>query len=129
MSAGVFNLVNDQETKMRKMRYVKLAVITLLLVPAIFMTVNTASAGEIANGYLYPGQSYKFGFLAPSNSEVLTFYGPPGATFGVELRGRADNTLGNWTFVNSYSLRLTGGGQFYVIVYSISGQGYWRAVW
>lgn len=114
---------------MRKVKYVKLAVIAALLLPAIFFSVTDASAGMIASGYLYQGQSYKFGFLAPSNYEQITFYGPPGATFGVEVRGRSDNTLGNYRFVDSTTISLSGGGQFYLIIYSISGQGNWSAYW
>lgn len=115
---------------MRKTKYIKLALITLFLAAAIFMTVNTVSAGEIANGYLYPGQSSPmYSWVAPSNYEQITFYAPPGATFGVELRGRAGNTLGNYKIVGSNTVTLSGGGQFYFVVYSTYGQGYWRAVW
>ncbi|MBN1573305.1 MAG: hypothetical protein JW984_08940 [Deltaproteobacteria bacterium] len=115
---------------MRKVKYVNIAVIAALLLPAIFLSVTDVSAGEIASGYLYPGQSSpKYSFLAPTGRETITFYGPPGATFGVELRGRADNALGNYQLINSTSIVLTGGGQFYFIVYSINGQGNWSAYW
>ncbi len=114
---------------MRKAKYLKLALIALLVVPVIFMTVVDSKAGTIASGYLNQGQTYRFGFVAPSNYEEITFYYPSGTTFMVEVRGRSDNVLGVFNLNNGSVIQLKGGGQFYLIVYPTYGGGNWSANW
>ena len=108
----------------------KLLLITLLALPVLICGVHDASAAT-ESGYLSgPGASYTFTVNAGNvNSVDVTFSYPMGSVdFWIKVVGQDGYTiLGNFDLDNGEIINLSGGGTFYLTIYSNYGAGYWSA--
>jgi hypothetical protein len=89
--------------------------------------------GNAANGYLTgPGDSCKFTINAGSNKYIeVPFTYPKGSVdFWVEVVGQDGySVLGNFDLDNGEVIQLSGGGIFYMTIYSNNGAGNWSCYW
>ncbi len=112
------------------MRRFRVALFILLALPIVFLAAINASAAT-EKGYLSgPGASYTFVVNAGSVSYVeVDFSWPKGAAdFWVKVVGQDGRTvLGNFDLDNGEIIQLSGGGTFYLTVYSNRGAGNWSA--
>jgi predicted secreted protein len=112
------------------MRGFKVALLVLLALPIVCLAAANASAAT-ESGYLSgAGASYTFTVNAGSVNYVeVTFSWPKGsADFWVKVIGQDGRTvLGNFDLDNGEIIQLSGGGTFYLTVYSNRGAGYWSA--
>jgi len=94
---------------------------------------NCNTSGNAANGYLTgPGDSCSFTINAGSKTYVeVPFTYPKGSVdFWVEVVGQDGYTvLGDFDLDNGEVIQLSGGGTFYVTVYSKMGAGNWSATY
>jgi hypothetical protein len=114
------------------MKLSRAILIMLMLTLMVMLTASIASA-TTENGYLSGnGASNTFvvnaGSISPLN---VTFNYPKGsAYFMVEVVGQDGSTvLGNFDLDDGNVIQLTGGGTFYLTIYSGSGAGYWSATY
>ncbi|MCP4228632.1 MAG: hypothetical protein GY771_00590 [bacterium] len=71
----------------------------------------------------------EFGIDLNSTAVDVTFDYPVGADFWVTVYGMDHNHLGTFRLDDGEVIELTGGGQFYLEVYSKSGTGAWSCEW
>lgn len=71
----------------------------------------------------------EFGIDLNSGDVDVTFDYPVGADFWVTVYGMNHNHLGTFRLDDGEVIELTGGGQFYLEVYSKSGTGEWSCEW
>jgi len=94
---------------------------------------NCNAVGNTANGYLSgPGDSCKFTINAGSKTYVeVPFTYPTGSVdFWVEVVGQDGYTvLGDFDLDNGSVIQLSGGGVFYLTIYSNNGAGAWSCNW
>ncbi len=94
---------------------------------------NCNVLGNAANGYLTgPGDSCKFTINAGSKTYVeVPFTYPTGSVdFWVEVVGQDGYTvLGDFDLDNGSVIQLSGGGTFYLTIYSNNGAGNWSCSW
>ena len=94
---------------------------------------NCNVMGNSASGYLTgPNDSCKFTINAGSNNYVeVPFTYPKGsAKFWVEVIGQDGYTvLGDFDLDNGEVIQLSGGGTFYLSIYSKNGSGNWSCSW
>jgi len=107
-----------------------------LLALLVLMVLSLAAANAFAvteSGYLYgPGASYTFTVNAGSVNYVeVNFSWPKGsADFWVKVVGQDGRTvLGNFDLDNGEIIQLSGGGTFYLTIYSNRGAGNWSCTW
>jgi len=112
------------------MKNSRIVLLALLVLPVIFLATTSAYAAT-ESGYLSgPGASYTFTVNAGNVNYVeVTFSWPKGAAdFWVKVVGQDGRTvLGNFDLDNGEIIQLSGGGTFYLTVYSNRGAGYWSA--
>jgi hypothetical protein len=96
-------------------------------------TGNCTVVGNAVNGYLSgPGDSCKFTINAGSKTYVeVPFTYPTGSVdFWVEVVGQDGYTvLGDFDLDNGSVIQLSGGGTFYLTIYSNNGAGAWSCNW
>jgi hypothetical protein len=94
---------------------------------------NCNVVGNAANGYLSgPGDSCKFTINAGSKTYIeVPFTYPTGSVdFWVEVVGQDGYTvLGDFDLDNGSVIQLSGGGTFYLTIYSNNGAGIWSCNW
>jgi hypothetical protein len=71
----------------------------------------------------------EFAVLGDSDDIDVIFDWPAGAEFWVTVYGRNHNELGDFDLNDGDTINLTGGGLFFLEVYSVSGSGAWAAEW
>lgn len=71
----------------------------------------------------------EFAVLGDSADIDVIFDWPAGAEFWVIVYGRDHNELGDFDLTEGDTVNLTGGGLFFLEVYSVSGIGAWAAEW
>ncbi len=71
----------------------------------------------------------EFGLNLNSTSVDVEFFYPTGADFWVTVYGMDHNHLGTFRLDDGPVIELTGGGQFYIEVYSKDGTGEWSCEW
>ncbi len=71
----------------------------------------------------------EFALLADSSDIDVVFDWPAGASFWVTVYGRDHNELAEFDLSEGDTINLTGGGLFYLEVFSKSGYGAWAADW
>jgi hypothetical protein len=78
-----------------------------------------------------PGDSCAFSLYSYVQTLSVFFSAPGrGTDFWVEVVGEDGRTvLGNWNINDSLTITLSGGGTFYVTVYSNRGAGNWSCSW
>ncbi len=112
------------------MKGFKVVLLALLVLPILCLAAANASAAT-ESGYLSgPGASYTFTVNAGSVKYLeVTFSWPRGAAdFWVRVVGQDGRTvLGNFDLDNGEIIQLSGGGVFYLTVYSNRGAGNWSA--
>lgn len=103
----------------------------LLLVLPVVLSVSGNALAITESGYLNgPGSSYTFTVNAGSDTFVeVPFSYPVGQVdFWVKVVGQDGYTvLGNFDLDNGEIIQLSGGGTFYLTIYSNRGSGYWNA--
>jgi hypothetical protein len=96
-------------------------------------TGNCTVSGNSVNGYLSgPGDSCKFTVEAGSNGNLeVPFTYPAGSVdFWVEVVGQDGySVLGDFDLDNGAVIQLSGGGTFYLTIYSNNGAGAWSCSW
>jgi hypothetical protein len=96
-------------------------------------TGNCTVMGNSVSGYLSgPGDSCKFTINAGSKTYVeVPFTYPTGSVdFWVEVVGQDGYTvLGDFDLDNGSVIQLSGGGTFYLTIYSNNGAGNWSCNW
>jgi len=94
---------------------------------------NCNTMGNAANGYLSgPGDSCRFTINAGSKTYIeVPFTYPTGSVdFWVEVVGQDGYTvLGDFDLDNGSVIQLSGGGTFYMTIYSNNGAGNWSCYW
>jgi hypothetical protein len=112
------------------MRGFRVALLALLVLPIVCLAAANAFAAT-ESGYLYgPGAANTITVNAGSVSYVeVTFSWPRGAAdFWVKVVGQDGRTvLGDFDLDNGEVIQLSGGGTFYLTVYSKRGAGNWTA--
>jgi hypothetical protein len=71
----------------------------------------------------------EFAILADSRDIDVVFDWPAEAVFWVTVYGREHNELAEFDLTEGDTINLTGGGLFYLEVFSTSGYGAWAADW
>jgi hypothetical protein len=71
----------------------------------------------------------EFAILADSSDIDVVFDWPTGAVFWVTVYGRDHNELNEFDLTEGDTINLTGGGLFFLEVFSTSGYGAWAADW
>ena len=71
----------------------------------------------------------EFAVLADSSDIDVIFDWPAGTEFWVIVYGRDHNELEDFDLTEGDTINLTGGGLFFLEVYSVSGIGAWAAEW
>ncbi len=71
----------------------------------------------------------EFAVLADSVDIDVIFDWPAGTEFWVTVYGRDHNELEDFDLTEGDTINLTGGGPFFLEVYSVSGIGAWAAEW
>lgn len=71
----------------------------------------------------------EFALLADSSDIDVVFDWPAGAAFWVTVYGRDHNELAEFDLTEGDTINLTGGGLFFLEVFSTSGYGAWAADW
>jgi hypothetical protein len=71
----------------------------------------------------------EFTVLADSKDIDVVFDWPAGTSFWVTVYGRNHDELAEFDLTEGDTINLTGGGLFYLEVFSKSGYGAWSAAW
>ncbi|MGD8719379.1 MAG: hypothetical protein PVH29_11235 [Candidatus Zixiibacteriota bacterium] len=104
----------------------------LLLALAVSTLVSVAAASAFdgyVSGYITDNaDTDEFALLADSRDIDVTFDWESG-DFYVTVFGRDHNELGEFYLNEGETINLTGGGLFYLRVWSTSGYGEWSADW
>jgi len=102
-----------------------------LLFALTFATLVAGSAfAGTANGSISNDNDWDVINLYANSTDIdVTFTFPQGQDFMVTVFGRSHNVLGEFHLLEGETINLTGGGQFYLLVHSLSGRGPWSAAW
>jgi len=103
----------------------------LLVVLALLTAAGAAVAldGKVSGYIRDNADADEFAVLADSSNLDVVFNWPAGAEFWVTVYGRNHNELGEFDLGEGDTINLTGGGLFYLRVFSNSGYGDWSATW
>jgi len=71
----------------------------------------------------------EFAVLADSGDVDVVFDWPDGTEFWVTVYGRNHDELKDFDLTEGDTINLSGGGLFFLEVYSASGSGAWAAAW
>ncbi len=104
-----------------------------LLLLAILMGALAGAAAAFngsVSGYVTDNtEEDEFALLADSTNLDVNFIYPSGADFYVTVYGRSHNELGEFRLADGAAINLTGGGLFYLEIFSKDTGGDWSATW
>ena len=91
---------------------------------------DTGGGLETQTGYITgPGTEQEFGVNTSKSPLELTFSWDGGMDPYCRVLGMNRDELGTFRLADGEVIELTGGGQFYIIVYSVSGSGNWTCTY
>ncbi len=102
----------------------------LVLVAAVAVAAAAYGFEGSASGYVTDNTDEdEFALLADSADLDVVFTWPAGTAFWVTVYGRDHNELEEFDLTEGDTINLTGGGLFYLEVFSTNGYGTWTATW
>ena len=104
----------------------------LVWILAAALTVAAAAYGldGSVGGYITDNTDEdEFAILVDSKDIDVVFDWPAGAVFWVTVYGRGHDELAEFDLTEGDTVNLTGGGLFFLEVFSTSGYGAWAAEW
>jgi hypothetical protein len=83
--------------------------------------------GGIAQGYLNEDQENSFDYYSASDTDYVRFTVPDDVSFWVKVYNDDGSLLGDFDLSDGNSIGLVATGTFRFTIYSVSGEGEWRA--